>query len=52
MPNLMCSGGRIMTPVILELIDLKVPVVFDIDGCLAPYEFGDGFHNICSNDFQ
>jgi hypothetical protein len=39
-----------MTPAILELIDLKVPIVFDIDGCLAPYEFGDGFHNICSND--
>lgn len=39
-----------MTPLLSYLLEPETAIVFDIDGVLAPYEFGELCHSACPDD--
>lgn len=39
-----------LTPLLSYLLEPETAVVFDIDGVLAPYEFGERSHSACADD--
>jgi FMN phosphatase YigB (HAD superfamily) len=39
-----------LTPLLSYLLEPQTAVVFDIDGVLAPYEFGELSHSACADD--